>query len=283
MVPSITAGYLFKVIDPSKPRSVTEVVKLCHDAGFRAIDLSVGFEEDCIKRAEEARNACEKYGIDIFQSHAPYNFYKREPLEKFTTELYRSIEVSRIMGAKNLVFHADEYHPVPGKPFDTDAAFNRVVEIFTPVIDKTISYGINAAIETVFEDHNRVGKDERSHFSGVEEELYRVLNYFTDSHVTCCWDFGHAKLTYEDDQAAAIRKMGSRISCVHVHDNYYEKDLHLLPFLGLAKWKELMEALKETGFDGPLTFEAGYGAFPDELVPEYLKLCFDSMQYLIDM
>ena len=272
MIPSVFASFLRNKRTGDR-RSADECVRICAEAGFAEIDYSPDFSrDDWMSEAGSAAEASAKYGVKITQCHAPYNFYKKEPLDRFTALLDRAAAGAHILGVKDLVFHFDEYHPAPGKRFDGEKALERVYEVLSPAIEKTVSYGINAALENTFEDHYRVGPDERSHLCAEIEELEAAIDMFKDERVTCCWDFGHAHLQFGAEQAAMIRRMGKRITCTHAHDNYYGKDLHLMPFYGQLDWETLIPALASCGYNGSLAFEAGYGRFPDELLPEFMRL-----------
>ena len=71
------------------------------------------------------------------------------------------------------------------------------------------------------------------------------------------WDFGHAYLTNGGD-TGPLKKLGSRIKGLHVHDNGGVNDDHLIPFDGTIDWREQMSALRAAGFDGFLTLELAY-------------------------
>ena len=282
---SINANYFTRTRKKGLIHTHDECIKLCVDAGFRFLDYSFdvwcdGWESE----ADEIMNAAAKYGAVIEQSHAPYNFYSRCPMEVFLKALDRSADAAIRMGIRNLVFHADEYHPTPDTPYDANIALQQIYEILAPCIEKTVSGGVRAALETVFEDHYGVPKDKRSHFCGDIQELIDIIDKFNDPMVGCCWDFGHAKLAVGNDKHTdAIRQMGNRIICTHVHDNYYGKDLHLPPFMGDANWEELMPALKQAGYDDSLTFELVYGNLPDEQVPAFLKQLYYTGTILSEM
>lgn len=280
MKPSFFAAFLRKRRNGTG-RSPEECLHLCAQAGFDCIDYSPDYSLDTWREeAEAAANAAGKYGITITQSHAPYNFYKREAPERFQEALGRAAEGARILGARQLVFHFDEYHPQPGEAFDPDKALKEAYEALAPAIEKTVGYGIGAALENTFEDHYRVGQDSRSHLCAQIEELEAAIEMFGDERVSCCWDFGHAHLQFGSGQAEMIRRMGKSISCTHVHDNYYGKDLHLLPFYGQLDWETLIPALAQSGYDGTLAFEIGYARLPDELLAEFLSLSKHAMDIL---
>ncbi len=71
-----------------------------------------------------------------------------------------------------------------------------------------------------------------------------------------CLDFGHCHAHFKDEfDFAYFRNM---ITSVHLHDNYGEKDEHLLPFDGNLDWSMAMKNLKQSGYSGPLTLEIVY-------------------------
>ena len=111
-----------------------------------------------------------------------------------------------------------------------------------------------------------------------------ILSFASESAV-CCWDFGHGKLATGTDErhAEAIRTLGNRIFCTHIHDNYYKKDLHLPPFMGEADWPLLMRTLKEVGYRGNLTFEIGYSNFDNRLVASFMENLYKTGEILLEM
>lgn len=283
---SINANYFWQRRNGAPLRSHDERVKMCVDAGFRVLDYSINVWDDKWEiEMDQIMNAAAKHGAIIEQSHAPYNFYTRAPLETYHKVLDRSVEAAIRMGVKNLVFHADEYRPPKDTPFNSNDALIQIYDILAPHIDKLNKGGVRAGLETVFEDvTGKPKEDKRMHFCGDVNELIAIIDKFNDPMVGCCWDFGHAKIGVGNDKhAEAIRNMGSRIICTHVHDNYYGKDLHIQPFMGDANWEELMPALKDTGYTGSLTFEMVYGNMHEELMTEWVNQLYKIGEILVRM
>ena len=55
-----------------------------------------------------------------------------------------------------------------------------------------------------------------------------------------------------------IRALGKdRLKALHVHDVDGKDDLHTLPYFSKINWDRVCAALKEIGYEGDLTFEAG--------------------------
>ena len=169
-------------------------------------------------------------------------------------------------GAKYLVVHGDEFD-FDNMQYSPEKALQYNYELFAPYVERAAKLGIKIAFETVFED----GYKNRPRFSSKIEDLKALIDKFNSCNVCCCWDFGHAGLSFGNDHAKNIEKMGSLIECTHVQDYGHNFDLHLLPFLGENDWAALMAALSKTGYSGNLTYELVYGAIPESLGNEFAK------------
>ena len=104
-----------------------------------------------------------------------------------------------------------------------------------------------------------------------------------------CFDIGHANIVRLDFHDF-ITTLGSRLKVLHLHDNDGLFDLHQLPFTftktrdnnSSTNWPAFTKALKDTGFDGVLSFETApvLNAFPAEMKPAVLKLIYETGVYL---
>lgn len=115
------------------------------------------------------------------------------------------------------------------------------------------------------------------------EEQIAIIEKFNDPIVTACWDFGHGKVSYGKAHLDAMKQLGTRISCLHVHDNIYGMDLHQNPFFGDCDWEAAIAYLKEIGYAGKFTFEMVYGILPDALLGRYMRLFYETGEYLVNL
>lgn len=277
---SINANYFAFGRHDKNRRSAEKCIGICADAGFRVVDYSVKIhEDDWREEIENTRRAADKYGVVIEQSHAPFNRYLKRPDDEYRTLLLRSVEASVRLGIKQLVIHADDYRMKDDGVFDPEDALAQVYELWAPLVEKAINNNVRIAVENVFEEHLHVAADKRSHFTATVEELTSVIEKFDDPMVGCCWDFGHANIAF-GHSVSELDSMGKYIICTHVHDNYYGKDLHLLPFLGDIDWEEQMRVMRGFSYRGNLTFELVYGALPETLYPCFLKEATETGKYL---
>ena len=80
----------------------------------------------------------------------------------------------------------------------------------------------------------------------------------------------------------AMKKLGSRLTCTHVHDNIGRMDLHQSVCFGECNWEKAVEYLKEMGYTGKFTYEWVYGTLPGALIVQYMKLFYDTADYLVN-
>ena len=59
-----------------------------------------------------------------------------------------------------------------------------------------------------------------------------------------------------------IMDLGDALFAIHFNDNRGTCDEHMAPYMGTMNVDEIMHALIDVGFQGPLTFESGAGLRP---------------------
>ena len=89
------------------------------------------------------------------------------------------------------------------------------------------------------------------------DEFIRYIDTLNSPQITACLDVGHVALPLGDLTAAdVIRKLGhDRLGSLHIHDNDYTRDQHILPYLGKLDWAEIAKALGEIDYQGDFTYE----------------------------
>ena len=84
-----------------------------------------------------------------------------------------------------------------------------------------------------------------------------------------------------------IRILGyDRLGALHVHDNDYTRDQHMLPYMGKLNWAEITKALGEIDYKGDFTYEVN-GQFifdvDEGFIPVGAKIMADVGKYLVSM
>ncbi len=249
-----------------------EAAARCRDAGFRVLDVTPKLADDGWRaRVAADAAAIRNMGMDISQTHAPYNRYKKAPAEEFAELFRRAFEAAHVMGVRQIVVHGDEYRDY-ADGFDPAAACDHMYGFLAPYADLAARNGFSVAIENLFEETDVASEKERSRFTSRVEELLALVDRFGDAKtVGVCWDFGHAHVAFGDGMLEELKKVGGRLIATHVHDNYYRRDLHLPPFAGDVDWESHMRYLAQIGYAGDLTYELVYGRLPEALTADFLS------------
>ena len=264
---SLNINYLTRSADLEKAASALAA------AGFRYVDYSAEVEhDDWESKYAKALEIFKKEGLQLYQSHSPMFRYTWKPPVK--EQISNLIEATAYAGGKYMVVHGDEFD-FENYEYSPERAFEYNHNLFAPFVEQAEKCGIKIAFETVFEDYFSVHKG-RPRFSSKFEDLERLIQSFDSDAVCCCWDFGHAQVEYKDRHAENIKKMGSRIECMHMHDSNFDLDTHLVPFLGQINWKECMTALKETGYSGIFNLEFAHGKVPEAVLDSYAKYVIET-------
>ena len=282
---SFSLGHLTKNAKGETRRGIAESAAFTKAAGFEYVDYSPNCSSDgWEKAANRDREILDDAGIKVEQTHAPFNRYCQFDEEKFPVYYKRLFEASKILGAKYVVVHADEYRV--GGRYDEKEILDFTCRYLEPYVDYAAKNGMIVAVENLFEDDSWRWPqvDGKSRFTSRVEELISVIERFNTPNVKCCWDFGHAKCAFgKDGMAEALKQAAKYVVCTHVHDNYYDKDLHLVPFLGDTDWRKNLSVLKDAGYGGKLSFEFVYGEMPDALLPEWMAYVYSTGKYMSEI
>lgn len=263
-----------------KAFSIEKAIEMIADAGFDAIDFSFFENYFCDKDCDNAefeeevkkiRNLAEEKGVSFVQAHAPFPSSTNDPAE--TAEIFenivRSMKVASMLGIEYIVVHPMQHlkYEQEGnreKLFEMNMDFYKRLE---PYCEK---YNIKVALENMWQNifDGKIGHSVCSR----PEEFIRYLDTLNSKWFVACLDVGHAVLVCENP-AAMVKKLGKRLACLHVHDVDGVVDSHTLPYFGITDWDSFTKALKEIGYTGNFTYEAGnfITLFPKELYFASLK------------
>ena len=272
---SVNCEHFMKSAPGETERALKESLRLCADAGFRFFDLAT---ED-FAQADAAAEFMDENGLSVGQSHMPYNRYRREDYADFITRVLRCAECAHRMGSPILVVHADEFD-FSADTFSLERAREFNVRLFAPLADFAAKHGMRIAFENVFVEHNR---QDTYRYCSKTEELLSLLEAFPSQLAGICWDSGHAKMSYGKEHIDALLRVADRVIATHIHDNYYDRDLHLPPFMGNCDWPAFMRALRSGGFDGNLSLELHYDRVPEQIAPEWVSWLYRSACRLSEM
>lgn len=287
---------VFKVAGNDKYQgTVLESVRLLHDAGFETIDLGLGGGagepdflldgDDWERKVDELGNEAAKYGMEFCQLHMPsikhgskekdVKFKKPGYDEVFEQAMERALIAGGKLGIPWAVTHNLDPKEAGG---DSDIAARINHEYYDKYVELGIKNGIGLAFENMVQ-----GKDggAKWRYCGHYQELIDYVDSYHDPMVGICWDFGHANIA-GFDQCIALRKVGKRLKCLHIDDNFGNSDHHLLPFAGMIDWHRIMPVLAEIGYEGDCNLEPAnhFRRVPREFHADVAKYAFDVCNYL---
>ena len=180
-------------------------------------------------------------GIEIWQMHGPWRWpcrdYTAEERNERMEKCKRSIETAAFLGCKYWVIH-------PIMPFYVDdigtadeiKTWDYNIEFMTELLSFAKSYNVTVCLENMPFKNFSLSKP---------RDILRFVKKVNDPNFKICLDTGHisacdAGLSIYDE----IKSLGDEIKVLHVRDDRYCKDAHLLPFMGILIGKALQRLLK---------------------------------------
>lgn len=252
-------------------------------AGFRHLsvsyaDLPLGKTADEWKIiTEDIQGILEENNLTCVQSHLPYYYpfgASNENNEDMEFALRQSIISSGKVGAAFCVIHP---RTAVYAGYSEVQSFEDNKKWISPLLECAIQHDTGIAAENlpIFPQVAFV----RPLYSYNPDHLIALVDYFGDEHMGVCWDFGHAHLT-EGLQAPRLERLGHRLKCTHIHNNWGLHDDHAPPLYGDIDWHEAMGALTTIGYTGPLTLETRSWYHNPALCRSFYKHNYDNLLYL---
>lgn len=276
----------------AKKMSTEAAIKLMADAGFDAIDFSFYikteyYNEDTDGETGKAkfmewRKRAEDRGLVFNQAHAPEgsSFRDQDKTVQRFHDIRRAIRNASYLGIPIIVVHPVQHLPYcePGVP---EQLFEMNMKFYNALKPYCEEYGVKIGVENMWQQPN--GKIDHSTCSSPEE-FVRYVDTLNSEWFVACLDIGHAPLVGVDP-CELIRALGKdRLKALHVHDVDGMDDLHTLPYFSKINWDDVCAALKEIGYTGDLTFEAGgfVETLPAELSAPAAKFMVATGRHLIE-
>lgn len=201
-----------------------ERFKIYKDCGFTHIGfyldnnyLDVGETYDNLVKLAH------KYGLIIDQVHLDYknsNMVELSADNDYLNYIELKINECKKYGIKHIIVHSSMGN---NPPAISDFVLNKL-----RIFDKTMEdCDINLCFENV----------------RVNNNLYKIMeqNY---NNIFICFDSGHAHCYIDEENFLNTYK--NKIVCTHLHDNFGDKDLHLVISKGNINWKNISNLLSKT-------------------------------------
>ena len=234
-------------------------------AGFDAYDITLDLPTHPIRtdayleHANTLKKAADACGMPCLQAHSPFGkIASLEDFEFYVALHRRAIEMCHELECGMLVVH----------PANNYGAADNYTNLYEKLLSLAERLGVRLATENMWNwDEEKTVTHPTA--CGTVEDFCAQIDIANSYYMTGCLDLGHAEMTGAPGAATMIRGLGkSRLGCLHVHDNDLARDKHTLPYQGKIDWEGVIEALREIGYEGHFTYEAGnfIKRYPDELV-----------------
>ena len=235
-------------------------------AGFDAVDFVLNdlcddnsemYLTNTVDYCNTVKCEANKRGLTIEQTHAPFVFKNWGDKNHFENVIFsrtvRSLEMSALLGAKIAVVHPLHHMTYKGHE---EEIFQMNMDYYRRLLPYCKEYGVKVGIENMWQK-DKLRKYIIFDTCNTSEEFIRYIDTLDSEYMVACLDLGHVGLPERDDTVQDfIRALGhDRLKALHVHDNDYMTDAHLLPYLGKMDWAEITQALADIDYDGNLTYE----------------------------
>ena len=263
----------------AKKYGLVRAVEMMIEAGYPAIDITMWdtsacpFTDDYREVAATIKAMADEAGVKFVQAHAPFGGGYDRYLNELIPLFPRAFEFCSLLGIENIVVHPimkGHYYGSEAEHFEMNMKFYRAI---TPLARTN---KVKIAIENMWDRHPVTGRI-CDHVCADPYELCRYYDELADPEVfTVCLDIGHVALCGREPEDA-IRTIGSRIGCLHIHDVDYRSDLHTLPGTSKINWENVCRALADVKYEGYFNLEADafFYKFPGEAYPAVTKFMAD--------
>ena len=217
--------------------NVYETIDAIKEAGFKNVFIQWYNRNWNISQEKQLKYIKNK-GLNIIFAHLSYDMidyiWLDNPLgDKILNNYMKDIKICHDNGIYFVIMHLNKNFKSP--------KYNK---LGLKRIEKLANYAKELNVKIAFEN----------------VELKGYLEYIIDNinldNIGICFDSGHYHTFYKDD--FDLQKFKNKIFAVHLHDNFQNGDLHLIPFDGNNNWNEIIKKLNDANYKGYITMEQRY-------------------------
>ena len=234
--------------------------------------------EELLAYFKPLKDAAEQTGVEICQMHAPFPVIL-PGMDELNACALRAVEkslyVCQYVGCPAIVVH-----PVKGNSLDEEWEINTA--LYRKLIPAARATGVKICLENLFTHSRR--RLVPTHLADVSP-MCRMLDQLNEeAGADCfgfCFDIGHACICAHD-AADYVRRLGKRLTILHLHDNDGREDLHMAPYshtvrhdgVTVCDWDGFVAAVAEIDYRGVLCFEtfAVHNTYPAAVRDEVMRL-----------
>jgi len=244
----------------------SEAAAMALEDGFRVFDYPLSplatYEGDWKREIDRTLEVVEKGGAVIRYSHVPFAFPWSDPSEenwaRFEHCMTQAIEGAHMLGTRYVALHPYTTNE-PAETYDAAVCKEAALRHLLPWLEQADKLNVHLCAESMQGD--AACYPHRRYCAKVEE----LIDLVDTAHMAgICWDTGHAHIAVHK-QSEALRKIGSRLKMLHIHDNDSQVDEHLMPFTGIIDWEDFLSGLRAIGYQGDINYEQNLQRIPSAL------------------
>ena len=237
-----------------------DMYKKLKEHGYSCTDYNMSNTDTLLYTASEEevdafllheKELAEAAGIKINQVHGPWRWPARDFSEEDRAErmekMKKSIRATSILGCKNWVIHP--MMPYGVEEVNTENAqktWDLNLEFMSELLKTAKEYDVTICFENM----------PMLDFSlSTPQRILEFVKTINDEHFKICLDTGHVAVFEDLSLGDEVRRLGSEIRVMHVHDNQWCMDLHMMPYFGCIDWEDFAKSLKDIKFDGCFSLE----------------------------
>lgn len=257
-------------INDAQSKWGNEKYKKFKEFGYDAIDYDMSntdcdiysySEDDFEKKLLNDKALANETNTKINQVHGPWRWPPRDFTEADRAErmekMKKSIRGAKILGCENWVIH-------PIMPFGVEdigtgneqKTWDMNIEFMTELLKYAKENNVIICLENMPMHEFSLATPKRI------SEFVKTMN---DDNFKICLDTGHVSVFPDLSLGDEVRSLNEEIRVFHIHDNMFERDLHLMPYFGIIDWKDFSKSLRDINFDGVFSLEV---KIPNELPTE---------------
>lgn len=191
------------------------------------------------------RTVLDNPGVELWSVHGPYGRHfdlssdAESVRENGVAAYFETIEIAAEIGARLVVAHsgANENYGLP-----KSERLNLSIDPFRRIADYAGERGVVVALEPL----------PKSEVGSRLEDVIEIIEKVNRPNIGINFDVNHQ--FPPEAIPAMIRQAGARILSMHISDQD-GIERHWLPFRGTLDWPEILKALVEIGYTGPLIYE----------------------------
>ncbi len=227
------------------------------------------------------RERAKREGFEFTNCHGPWCVpwpdTNEEGLLKKIEDTKRAIHNTHVLGSKYCVVHP--FLPMSIREINDPEKSQKTWDTNIKILKELVAYARTQDVVICFENMPML------EFSLAKpKDIIRVIEAINDPYLAACFDTGHANIYKELTISDSVHTMAKHTKVMHVHDNFFNIDMHLFPFHGNTKWDEFSQALKEVNYQGIFELETEpKQRLPEHLYSQSMKLLKATADYIIGM